>query len=82
MEFSAGQIAAMIKGTVQGNANVQVKGFGKIETAKSGQLSFLANSKYAFLISFASDPRSTPNVLYKSVISVYSNKCGLDASDL
>ena len=46
MEFSAGQIAAMIKGTVQGNANVQVKGFGKIETAMPGQLSFLANSKY------------------------------------
>lgn len=46
MVFSAGQIAQIIGGTVEGNESVQVSSFGKIEEAISGQLSFLANPKY------------------------------------
>ena len=45
MEFSAGQIAQLIGGTVEGK-DVSVGSFGKIEEATSGQLSFLANPKY------------------------------------
>ena len=46
MQFSAAQIAMMINGTIEGNADITVASFGKIEEAISGQLSFLANPKY------------------------------------
>ena len=46
MVFTAAQIAAMINGKVEGDANASVNNFGKIEEAKNGQLSFLANPKY------------------------------------
>jgi UDP-3-O-[3-hydroxymyristoyl] glucosamine N-acyltransferase len=46
MQFSATQIALLIKGTIQGDPTVEVHSFGKIEEAQKGQLSFLANPKY------------------------------------
>ena len=46
MEFTAAQIAMMINGTVEGNADIAVASFGKIEDAVAGQLAFLANPKY------------------------------------
>lgn len=46
MQFSAAQIAQIINGTVEGDAEAIVHSFGKIEEAKTGQLSFLANPKY------------------------------------
>jgi UDP-3-O-[3-hydroxymyristoyl] glucosamine N-acyltransferase len=46
MEFTAAQIAALINGRVEGNPDVAVASFGKIEEAGAGQLSFLANPKY------------------------------------
>lgn len=46
MEFSAAQIALIISGQVEGNADISVASFGKIEEAQAGQLSFLANPKY------------------------------------
>lgn len=46
MEFSASQIAVIIKGTIEGNPNVTVHSFSKIEEAVAGQLAFLANPKY------------------------------------
>ena len=46
MQFSAAQIAALINGKVEGNANATVGSFGKIEEAQDGQLAFLANPKY------------------------------------
>lgn len=46
MTFSAAQIAMLITGKVEGDATVSVNSFGKIEDAKEGQLSFLANPKY------------------------------------
>ena len=46
MTFSASQIAQLVQGRVEGNADVQVASFGKIEEAKEGQLSFLANPRY------------------------------------
>lgn len=46
MVFSASQIALLINGKVEGNADITVNSFGKIEEAKQGQLSFLANPKY------------------------------------
>src|SRR6186713_2942975 len=46
MTFSALQIAALINGKTEGNANISVSSFGKIEEAEDGQLAFLANPKY------------------------------------
>src|SRR5688572_1944133 len=46
MQFTAGQIATIIDGKVEGNENAAVFSFGKIEEAKQGQLAFLANPKY------------------------------------
>jgi len=46
MTFSALQIAALINGKTEGNANISVHSFGKIEEAEDGQLAFLANPKY------------------------------------
>jgi UDP-3-O-[3-hydroxymyristoyl] glucosamine N-acyltransferase len=46
MQFSATQIALLIKGTIEGDASSEVSSFGKIEEAGKGQISFLANPKY------------------------------------
>lgn len=46
MNFTAAQIAMLIKGKVEGDASVTVSSFGKIEEAVAGQLAFLANPKY------------------------------------
>ena len=46
MQFSASQIALLINGKVDGNGDVAVASFGKIEEAVNGQLAFLANPKY------------------------------------
>jgi len=46
MTFSALQIAALINGKTEGDANISVNSFGKIEEAVDGQLAFLANPKY------------------------------------
>lgn len=46
MQFTAAQIAMLINGTIEGDANAAVGSFGKIEEAQAGQLAFLANPKY------------------------------------
>lgn len=46
MQFTAAQIAILLNGKVEGNADVTVSSFGKIEEAQEGQLTFLANPKY------------------------------------
>ena len=46
MNFTAAQIAALINGKVVGNGEASVKGFGKIEMAQEGELTFFANPKY------------------------------------
>ena len=46
MEFSAQQIASVINGTIEGNAEVKVNYVSKIEEGKPGTISFLANPKY------------------------------------
>ncbi len=46
MQFSAAQIAVLINGKLEGDPEVLVNNFGKIEEAKAGQLAFLANPKY------------------------------------
>ncbi len=46
MVFSAAQIAGLVNGAVEGNAQTTVSNVAKIEEAKKGDLAFLANPKY------------------------------------
>lgn len=46
MEFSAKQIATLLSGSIEGNADVSVSDVAKIEEGRKGSLSFLANPKY------------------------------------
>jgi UDP-3-O-[3-hydroxymyristoyl] glucosamine N-acyltransferase len=46
MQFKATDISLLINGKVEGDPEVAVSSFGKIEEANEGQLSFLANPKY------------------------------------
>lgn len=47
MEFTPQLIAGIINGKVEGDGDVQLTGFAKIEEAKPGDLCFIANPKYA-----------------------------------
>lgn len=50
LSFSIAQIANIVQGEIEGNPNEMIYKFGKIETATSGEITFLANLKYeAFL---------------------------------
>jgi UDP-3-O-[3-hydroxymyristoyl] glucosamine N-acyltransferase len=46
MQFTASALAQLLGGQVEGDPATTVDGFGKIESAAAGQLSFLANPKY------------------------------------
>ena len=46
MELSAKQIAGILNGKVEGNEQITVDNFSKIEEGKPGTLTFLANPKY------------------------------------
>lgn len=46
MELTAKQIAEILNGKVEGNPDVKIKGFARIETGKPGTICFFANPKY------------------------------------
>lgn len=46
MQFTAKKIAELINGSIEGDPEVAVSSFGKLEEATKGQLAFLANPKY------------------------------------
>ena len=50
LSFTAQQIAEVLKGTIEGDPNVSVSNFSKIEEGKPGTLTFLANPKYTHYI--------------------------------
>lgn len=50
MELTASQLAALVNGTVDGDENVKVGTFARIEEGHPGALSFLANPKYTHYI--------------------------------
>ena len=50
MEFSAGQIAAVLGGKLKGNANVMVRDVAPIESAQAYHLSFVTDAKYLPLL--------------------------------
>lgn len=46
MEFTAEQIAQLIQGKIEGDAQAKITTFAKIEEGKPGAISFLSNPKY------------------------------------
>jgi len=46
MEFTATQIAGVLKGQIEGDANVKISKLSKIEEGEPGSISFLANPVY------------------------------------
>jgi UDP-3-O-[3-hydroxymyristoyl] glucosamine N-acyltransferase len=46
MKFTTKQIAELLQGTVEGDENIELDRFSKIEQGESGGLSFLSNPKY------------------------------------
>ncbi len=50
MKFTATQIAGILNGEVEGNADVEVSKLAKIEEGSEGSLTFLANPKYTHFI--------------------------------
>ena len=46
MEFTAKQLAKVLRGTVDGDPEATATSFAKIEHGKQGQLCFFANPKY------------------------------------
>lgn len=50
MKITAKKIAEYLKGTVEGDENVQISNFGKIEDAEPGSITFLANAQYEHFI--------------------------------
>lgn len=51
MKITPQLIASMTGGSVEGDENIQITGFAKIEEALPGQISFIANPKYAHFLS-------------------------------
>lgn len=50
MEITPKGLAALTGGSVEGDENIVIKGFAKIEEAKEGDVSFIANPKYSHFI--------------------------------
>ncbi|KAF0201235.1 MAG: UDP-3-O-3-hydroxymyristoyl glucosamine [Bacteroidetes bacterium] len=50
MKFTAQQIADLIEGTIEGNANAEIYKLSKIEQGEPGSISFLGNPKYTHYI--------------------------------
>ena len=50
MELTAAQLATLVRGEIEGDASVKVSAYSKIEEAKAGSLSFLANPKYTHYV--------------------------------
>lgn len=46
MEYTAKQIAEILDGRIEGNPNIKIKGFSRIESGKPGTICFFANPKY------------------------------------
>ena len=58
MNFTAGQIADQLNGTVVGNRDVDINTLSKIEEGKKGSLTFLSNPKYTEFI-YSTDASAT-----------------------
>lgn len=83
MEFTVNQIAHLLGGEVKGNGEEKVRMLAKIQEAKSGEISFLSNSKYehhiyetkasAVIVSKDFNPKKVVNSALIAVEDPYSS---------
>ena len=74
MEFTLGQVAAILQGTVEGDENQKVSRLDKIQEGKPGGISFLANEKYT---QFIYDTEATAVIVSKSFVATKALKTNL-----
>ncbi|MDR7129293.1 UDP-3-O-[3-hydroxymyristoyl] glucosamine N-acyltransferase [Algoriphagus sp. 4150] len=74
MEFTLGQIAAILQGKVEGDENQKVTRLDKIQEGKQGGISFLANEKYT---PFIYDTEATAVIVSSDFIPTKSLKTNL-----
>ncbi|MEM7107152.1 MAG: UDP-3-O-(3-hydroxymyristoyl)glucosamine N-acyltransferase [Bacteroidota bacterium] len=65
MEFTAAQIASLLNGEIKGDGKVAISMLGKIQEAKTGQISFLSNPKYE---NFVYDTQASAVIVNKDFI--------------
>ncbi|MCM1152776.1 MAG: UDP-3-O-(3-hydroxymyristoyl)glucosamine N-acyltransferase [Muribaculum sp.] len=51
MKITPNMLAQFVSGTVEGDGDIEITGFAKIEEAKPGDITFIANPKYSHFIS-------------------------------
>ena len=79
MEITAQQLAAMVNGTVDGDASTVINNYAKIEEATPGCLTFLANPKYTHsTLIRVEDPYKTLADLLNFVNSQRPEKRGVE----
>ena len=74
MEFKASKIAEILNGIVEGNSDVAVSTFAKIEEGHLGALSFLANTKYE---KYLYETKSSIVIINKTLTLAHPVKCTL-----
>ena len=68
MEFSAGQIAALLGGKLIGNANAMVSDVAPIEHAEARHLAFITEEKY---LPFLESTKAGVVLVTKSLLSTF-----------
>ena len=71
MEFSAEQIAEILKGKIIGEPTITVNGLAKIEEGRTGTLSFLSNPKYENYIYTTASSICIVNESFKLVLPLW-----------
>ena len=74
MQFTASQIAALAGGVVEGDGNVVISSFAKIEEGHPGAISFLANPRYTH---FIYDTKSSAVLVSNTFIPEHPLHCTL-----
>ena len=74
MEFTLGQVAAILQGKVEGDENQKVSRLDKIQEGKPGGISFLANEKYT---PFIYETEATAVIVSKSFVPTKALKTNL-----
>ncbi|TXE06985.1 UDP-3-O-(3-hydroxymyristoyl)glucosamine N-acyltransferase [Algoriphagus aquimarinus] len=74
MEFTLGQVAAILQGKVEGDENQKVSRLDKIQEGKAGGISFLANEKYT---PFIYDTEATAVIVSNNFVPTKTLKTNL-----
>ncbi|WP_339698884.1 UDP-3-O-(3-hydroxymyristoyl)glucosamine N-acyltransferase [Algoriphagus aquimarinus] len=74
MEFTLGQVAAILQGKVEGDDNQKVSRLDKIQEGKAGGISFLANEKYT---PFIYDTEATAVIVSNNFVPTKTLKTNL-----